>query len=90
MILLLKKKNKKSKPYYMNKNLLRSRNFMFIRRNINSCTNQAQLANAETLIALHLDIKEADDLLDLYKLKEKELCPETFEEEILNIHHKNL
>ena len=72
------------------KNTLRSRNYLKIKRTIQGCVNYKQLQIALTMIANHRNIKESDLLLEIYNEKNKELNPDYYEKEILNIHHKKL
>lgn len=70
------------------KNKFRSRAFMKIKHSINSCITSEQLDSANNMIALHEDIKESDDLFEIYNRKKLELNPDyKWESEIdTNIH----
>ena len=69
------------------KNNLRTREYMKIKRSINRCTTDRQLGTCLTMIAAHPYINESDALMEIYKLKEAELNPESFGEKFEKAAH---
>ena len=72
-------------------NTLRSSDFLKIKHLIQSCEKLHQLNSLKQLVYFYNTYeKDGPELRELFHAKEKELNPEYYEEEILNIHHRKL
>jgi len=71
-------------------NTKRSRQYMKIKRSINSCVNHQQLQTVISMISNHKDSKEAEALLELYNKQNVELNPDLHEEEIVTAFNRHL
>ena len=74
------------------KNTFRHPDFINLKHKINSCEKWESLQNlSETVVRFaksNKHLPDADDIMNVYIQKEKELRPDYFEEEIDTLYHK--